>query len=114
MAIIGLYGSLFLTYKVISSFGKKEEPKAVIATASTHSKLNRARRLGADEVINYSTEDLKQRVKELTGGKGADVVYDPVGGGGRVLDGAGRGTSASGTCDSSRPQPPQWSCTYSS
>lgn len=35
MAIIGLYGSLFLTYKVISSFGKKEEPKAVIATAST-------------------------------------------------------------------------------
>ena len=36
--------------------------------------------LGADEVINYATEDLKARVKELTGGRGVDVVYDPVGG----------------------------------
>ena len=34
----------------------------------------------ADEVINYNEEDLKSRIKELTGGKGADVVYDPVGG----------------------------------
>jgi NADPH2:quinone reductase len=34
---------------------------------------------GADEVINYAREDLKERMKELTGGRGADVVYDPVG-----------------------------------
>ncbi len=52
----------------------------VIAAASTDEKLAVCKQHGADEVINYSTEDLKQRVKELTGGKGADVVYDPVGG----------------------------------
>ena len=38
------------------------------------------RELGADETINYSEQDLKTAVKELTGGKGVDVVYDPVGG----------------------------------
>jgi len=52
----------------------------VIAAASTDDKLEVCRQHGAHEVINYSTEDLKQRVKELTGGLGADVVYDPVGG----------------------------------
>ena len=52
----------------------------VIAAASTAEKLQACRERGADEVINYSTEDLKQRVKALTGGKGADVIYDPVGG----------------------------------
>ena len=36
--------------------------------------------MGADELINYSTEDLRTRIKELTGGAGVDVVYDPVGG----------------------------------
>ena len=35
---------------------------------------------GADEVINYSNESMKDRIKEITGGKGVDVVYDPVGG----------------------------------
>ena len=35
---------------------------------------------GADETVNYNTEDLKARIRELTGGQGADVVYDPVGG----------------------------------
>ena len=39
-----------------------------------------ARKLGADEVINYSKVSLKDAIKELTGGKGVDVVYDPVGG----------------------------------
>lgn len=52
----------------------------VIAAASTAEKLALCKQYGADEVINYTTEDLKNRVKELTGGKGADVVYDPVGG----------------------------------
>ena len=52
----------------------------VIAAASTDEKLEVARAAGADEGINYSTEDLKSRIKALTGKKGADVSYDPVGG----------------------------------
>jgi NADPH2:quinone reductase len=52
----------------------------VIAAASTDDKLSFCRDIGADETINYATEDLTSRVKELTGGHGADVVYDPVGG----------------------------------
>jgi len=52
----------------------------VIACASTTEKLDLCREYGADETINYTTEDLKARIKELTDGKGADVVYDPVGG----------------------------------
>ncbi len=52
----------------------------VIAAASSPAKLEVCRRYGADAVIDYSREDLKSRVKEVTGGDGADVVYDPVGG----------------------------------
>jgi NADPH2:quinone reductase len=52
----------------------------VIAAASTDDKLSFCRDIGADETINYATEDLTSRVKELTGGHGAEVVYDPVGG----------------------------------
>ena len=52
----------------------------VIAGASSDEKLEFARSAGADELINYSTMPLKEPVKELTGGEGADVVYDPVGG----------------------------------
>ncbi len=52
----------------------------VIAAASSAEKLEICRQAGADELINYSTEDLKERLKSLTGGKGVDVVYDPVGG----------------------------------
>jgi NADPH2:quinone reductase len=52
----------------------------VIACASSPDKLDFCRRHGADEVIDYSKEDLKVRLRELTDGKGADVVYDPVGG----------------------------------
>lgn len=52
----------------------------VIAAASTDAKLEFCSELGADHLINYSTEDLRSRVKELTDGRGADVVYDPVGG----------------------------------
>jgi NADPH2:quinone reductase len=52
----------------------------VIACASTQEKLDLCKDMGADHVINYSDEDIRERVKEITGGKGADVVYDPVGG----------------------------------
>ena len=52
----------------------------VIAAASSAEKLELCRKVGADETINYSSEDLRKRVDALTGGKGADVVYDPVGG----------------------------------
>ena len=52
----------------------------VIAAASSDEKLELCKQLGADEVINYSATSLKDAVKELTGGKGVDVVYDPVGG----------------------------------
>jgi len=52
----------------------------VIAAASSDDKLALCRKVGADETVNYSTENLKDRINELTGGKGADVVYDPVGG----------------------------------
>ncbi|HET8843460.1 MAG TPA: NADPH:quinone oxidoreductase family protein [Ktedonobacteraceae bacterium] len=52
----------------------------VIAAASSDEKLEVCRAHGADEVINYSTEDLKERIKTLTAGSGVDVIYDPVGG----------------------------------
>jgi len=52
----------------------------VIACASTDEKLAVCRQHGADETINYATEDLRERIKALTNGNGADVVYDPVGG----------------------------------
>jgi NADPH2:quinone reductase len=52
----------------------------VIAAASTTEKLAVCKDHGADELINYESEDMKARLKELTGGKGVDVVYDPVGG----------------------------------
>ncbi|MBU9317880.1 NADPH:quinone oxidoreductase family protein [Burkholderia multivorans] len=52
----------------------------VIAAASSADKLALCRAAGADDTIDYATEDLRRRVDELTGGRGADVVYDPVGG----------------------------------
>src|SRR5207344_103890 len=52
----------------------------VIACASTDDKLAVCREHGADETINYSSDDFRERIKQLTGGAGVDVVYDPVGG----------------------------------
>ncbi len=52
----------------------------VIACASSDDKLEFARGYGAAETINYASEDFRARLKALTGGKGVDVVYDPVGG----------------------------------
>src|SRR5215469_6474809 len=52
----------------------------VIACASTDDKLAVCRDHGADATINYATDDLRERIKALTDGKGPDVIYDPVGG----------------------------------
>ena len=52
----------------------------VIAAASTDEKCALCKWIGADDTINYTTENLRERIKELTGGKGPDVIYDPVGG----------------------------------
>jgi NADPH2:quinone reductase len=58
----------------------KQMGAVVIAAASSDAKLELARRLGADHVVNYATEDLRERIKSITNGKGVDVAYDPVGG----------------------------------
>ena len=52
----------------------------VIAAASSDEKCAFCRTLGADATINYATQNVRDALKELTGGKGPDVVYDPVGG----------------------------------
>jgi NADPH2:quinone reductase len=52
----------------------------VIACASSDDKLAFCKSLGADETVNYETTDLKEALKSLSGGKGIDVIYDPVGG----------------------------------
>ncbi|MBL7851650.1 MAG: zinc-binding dehydrogenase [Cyclobacteriaceae bacterium] len=52
----------------------------VIAAASTDEKLKACAEKGAVHLINYSTEDLRARIKEITSDKGVDVVYDPIGG----------------------------------
>ncbi|MGJ9417307.1 NADPH:quinone oxidoreductase family protein [Massilia sp. CMS3.1] len=52
----------------------------VIAAASSAEKLEVCREHGADVLINYTTEDLREALKAATGGKGPDVIYDPVGG----------------------------------
>lgn len=52
----------------------------VIAGASSETKRAFATRLGADSVVDYTGDDFRAQLKELTGGRGVDVVYDPVGG----------------------------------
>ena len=74
--VLGAGGGVGITaVELAKAMGAK-----VIAAASTAEKLALAKRMGADELINYSEQPLKETVKELTGGKGVDVVYDPVGG----------------------------------
>ncbi len=60
----------------------------VIGTAGTAAKLEIAKQSGADVIVNYQSEDWVERVKEVTDGRGADVVYDPVGG--DVFDGSSK------------------------
>jgi NADPH2:quinone reductase len=74
--ILGASGGVGLTALEIS----KLMGATVIAAASSEEKLALCKQFGADEVINYTEESLKERVKELTKGKGVDVIYDPVGG----------------------------------
>ncbi len=73
--VLGAAGGVGLTaVELAKLMGAK-----VIAAASSDEKLALCREYGADETINYTTADLKDAVKALTGGKGVDVVYDPVG-----------------------------------
>jgi len=58
----------------------KKMGATVIATAGGADKLEVARQYGADHLIDYKKEDIRERVKQLTDGRGADCVYDPVGG----------------------------------
>ncbi|MFY0630636.1 MAG: NADPH:quinone oxidoreductase family protein [Flavobacteriaceae bacterium] len=74
--VLGASGGVGITAVELSKLmGAK-----VIAAASTDEKLALCKEFGADEVINYTKENLKERLKELTNGKGVDVIYDPVGG----------------------------------
>ncbi len=66
----------------------------VIAAASTDDKLNLCKDRGADELVNYEEGDLKQKIKDLTNGIGADVIFDPVGG--KFTDPALRGVAWNG------------------
>jgi len=76
LLVLGASGGVGLAAVELGKlFGAK-----VIAAASTNEKLELCKQYGADEVINYSNEDLKTKIKELTNGKGANVVIDPVGG----------------------------------
>ena len=52
----------------------------VIAAASSEAKREAARSRGAEEVLDYTADDFRDRLKALTGGRGVDIVYDPVGG----------------------------------
>ena len=52
----------------------------VIATAGTDEKLEIAKEYGADYCINYTKNEFKEKVKDITNSKGADIIYDPVGG----------------------------------
>ena len=74
--ILGASGGVGLTaLELAKLMGAK-----VIAAASSKEKLDLCKEFGADEVINYTEESLKDRVKEITNARGVDVIYDPVGG----------------------------------
>jgi NADPH2:quinone reductase len=77
LLVLGAAGGVGLTAVEIG----KAMGARVIAAAGGADKLAAARAHGADELIDYKTESIRDRVRELTAGKGADVVYDPVGGG---------------------------------
>lgn len=74
--VLGAAGGVGITaVEIAKAMGAR-----VIAAASTGEKLEFTRQAGADETINYSEVSLKDAAKSLTGGKGVDVVFDPVGG----------------------------------
>lgn len=76
LVVHGASGGVGLTAVAIG----KQLGATVIATASSPGKLAVAREHGADQLIDTSREDVRERIKALTDGRGADVVYDPVGG----------------------------------
>lgn len=76
LVVHGASGGVGLTAVAIG----KQLGATVIATASSPDKLAVAREHGADRLIDTSREDVRERIKALTDGRGADVVYDPVGG----------------------------------
>ena len=76
LLVLGAAGGVGLTAVEIG----KAMGARVIAGASTADKLAVARDRGADDTVNYATENLTERVLALTDGKGADVCFDPVGG----------------------------------
>jgi NADPH2:quinone reductase len=76
LLVLGAAGGVGLTAVEIG----KAMGATVIATAGGVDKLAIAKAHGADHLVDYAHEDIKTRVRELTGGRGADVVYDPVGG----------------------------------
>ena len=76
LLVLGAAGGVGLTAVEIG----KAMGARVIAAASTAEKLAVAGERGADELVNYATEKLTDRVMTLTDGKGADVCFDPVGG----------------------------------
>lgn len=74
--VMGAGGGVGITaVEIAKAMGAK-----VIAAASSDEKLELAKAKGADEVFNYTDKSIKDTLKELTGGKGVDVIYDPVGG----------------------------------
>ena len=76
LLILGAAGGVGLAaLDIAKALGAK-----VIAAASTDEKLAFCKQFGADEIVNYSKDDLKESVKKLTKGQGANVIYDPVGG----------------------------------
>ena len=76
MLVLGAAGGVGLSAVEIG----KALGARVIAAASTDEKLAVCKAHGADVLINYSTQDLRAAIKDATGGKGPDVIYDPVGG----------------------------------
>ncbi|MDG4552637.1 MAG: NADPH:quinone oxidoreductase family protein [Candidatus Competibacter sp.] len=76
LVVHGAAGGVGLTAVAIG----KRLGATVVATASGPEKLAIARQHGADHLIDVGREDVRARIKDLTDGRGADVVYDPVGG----------------------------------
>ncbi|MDE2858008.1 MAG: NADPH:quinone oxidoreductase family protein [Chloroflexota bacterium] len=76
LLVLGAAGGVGLAAVEIGKLMKAR----VIAAASSAEKLALARSRGADETINYNNENLRERIKSLTDDRGADVIFDPVGG----------------------------------
>ena len=90
LVVNGAAGGVGLTAVEIG----KKIGATVIATAGGTDKLAVARTHGADHLIDYKTEDVRERIKTITDGRGANVIYDPVGG--QVFDASLRAIAPEG------------------